>query len=84
MAGAISPRNNDDDNTINNGKYVVKQKMPSERRLRITKMLICRKNFEIIILQILSRKLNTIFCKHTNDIRLLIENRIKNVILSIT
>ena len=28
---AISPRNNDDDNTINKGRYAIKQKIPSER-----------------------------------------------------
>ena len=31
MAGAMSPQNNDDDNTIIKGRYAVKQKMPSER-----------------------------------------------------
>ena len=31
VAGAISLRNNDDDNTINKGRYAVKQKTPSER-----------------------------------------------------
>ena len=31
VAGAISPRNNDDDNTINKGRNAVKQKTPSER-----------------------------------------------------
>ena len=30
VAGAISPRNNDDDNSINKGRYAIKQKMPSE------------------------------------------------------
>ena len=87
VAVAISSQNNDDDNTINKGRYALKQKTPSETRcLRITKMLICCKNFEILMLQILFRKRNTIFCKCTKDIRLIIENRIENVllILSIT
>ena len=81
VAGVISPRNNYDDNTINKGRYAVKQKTPSERErcLRKTKMLICRKNFKILMLQILFRKRNTIFCLCIKDIRLLIENRIKNV-----
>ena len=52
-----------------------------KRHLRITKMLVFCKNFEILILQILFRKLNTIFCKYTKDIRLLIENTIKNVLI---
>ena len=52
-----------------------------ERCLQISKMLICCKNFEILMLQILFRKQNTIFCKRTKDIRLLIGNRIKNVLI---
>ena len=31
VAGIISPRNNDDDNIINKGRYAVEQKTPSER-----------------------------------------------------
>ena len=32
VAEAISLWNNDDDNSINKGRYTVKQKMPSERQ----------------------------------------------------
>ena len=37
VAGAISLWNNDDDNTINKGRYALKQKMPSEREASSSK-----------------------------------------------